>query len=187
MFLVPFENVMKLFMKIFCLSFSFGTWKLTPLPCILSLALIIVRLKSALTSLYQKQPSRSVLRKMCSENMQQNMQQEKTHGELRFIELALWHGCSPLNLLHIHRTPFLKNTPGQLLLLYSHTAKSMLYFVWVKGKFNSLSLIFAKYVNLLFVFCPLHYKPSLNYFHRYVVFFYWKYLTAMQWFLAGYV
>ena len=26
------------------------------------------------------------------------------------------HGCSPLNLLHIFRTPFLKNTCGQLLL-----------------------------------------------------------------------
>ena len=37
----------------------------------LSLASIIVQLESALNSLYQRQPSRSVLRKMCSENMQQ--------------------------------------------------------------------------------------------------------------------
>ena len=27
-----------------------------------------------------------------------------------FIEIALWHGCSPVNLLHIFRTTFYKNT-----------------------------------------------------------------------------
>ena len=37
----------------------------------LLLASIIVQLESALISLYQKQPSRVVFRKMCSENMQQ--------------------------------------------------------------------------------------------------------------------
>ena len=33
-----------------------------------------------------------------------------------FIEITLRHGCSPVNLLHIFRTLFLKNTSGQLLL-----------------------------------------------------------------------
>ena len=33
-----------------------------------------------------------------------------------FIEITLWHGCSPVNLLHIFRTPFTKNTSGWLLL-----------------------------------------------------------------------
>ena len=33
-----------------------------------------------------------------------------------FIKTALRHGCSPINLLHIFRTPFPKNTPGWLLL-----------------------------------------------------------------------
>ena len=37
-----------------------------------------------------------------------------------FIEIALRHGCSPVNLLHIFRTPFLRNTYGWLLLNY-HT------------------------------------------------------------------
>ena len=32
-----------------------------------------------------------------------------------FIEITLRHGCSPVNLLHIFRTPFLKNTSGRLL------------------------------------------------------------------------
>ena len=33
-----------------------------------------------------------------------------------FIEITLRHGCSPVNLLYIFRTPFLKNTSGRLLL-----------------------------------------------------------------------
>ena len=33
-----------------------------------------------------------------------------------FIETTIWHGCSPVNLLHIFRTPFTKNTSGWLLL-----------------------------------------------------------------------
>ena len=33
-----------------------------------------------------------------------------------FIEITLWHGCSSVNLLHIFRTAFLKNTSGRLLL-----------------------------------------------------------------------
>ena len=33
-----------------------------------------------------------------------------------FIEIALRHGCSPVNLLHIFRALFLKNTSGRLLL-----------------------------------------------------------------------
>ena len=38
-----------------------------------------------------------------------------------FAEITLWHGCSPVNLLHIFRTPFPKNTSGRplLILLYS--------------------------------------------------------------------
>ena len=33
-----------------------------------------------------------------------------------FIEIALRHGCSPVNLLYISRTPFPRNTSGWLLL-----------------------------------------------------------------------
>ena len=28
------------------------------------------------------------------------------------IEIALWYRCSPINLLHIIRTPFYRNTSG---------------------------------------------------------------------------
>ena len=34
----------------------------------------------------------------------------------KFFEIALRHGCSPVYLLYIFRTPFPKNTSGQLLL-----------------------------------------------------------------------
>ena len=34
-----------------------------------------------------------------------------------FIEIALWHGCSPVNLLYIFRTSFPSNTSGWLLLI----------------------------------------------------------------------
>ena len=33
-----------------------------------------------------------------------------------FIEITLLHGCSPVNFLHIFRTPFPRNTSGRLLL-----------------------------------------------------------------------
>ena len=32
------------------------------------------------------------------------------------IEITLCHGCSPVNFLHVFRTPFPKNTSGGLLL-----------------------------------------------------------------------
>ena len=53
----------------------------------------------------QKQSSRGVLRKRCSENMHCN-----------FIEVALRNGCSLVNLLHIFGTAFPKNISGGLLL-----------------------------------------------------------------------
>ena len=39
-----------------------------------------------------------------------------------FIKITLQHGYSPVNLLHIFRTLFLKNTSGRLLLLFSHNS-----------------------------------------------------------------
>ena len=38
-----------------------------------------------------------------------------------FIKIALLHGFSPVNLLHIFRTPFSQNTTGWLLLQYIWT------------------------------------------------------------------
>ena len=56
-----------------------------------------------LLNVLQKQPSRGVLKKSCSENMQQIYSRTP-------IEITLRYECSPANLLHIFRTPFLKNS-----------------------------------------------------------------------------
>ena len=69
----------------------------------------------------QKQPPRGALWKRCSENMQQiyrRTSMAKCNFNkllLNFIEITLRHKCSPVNLLHIFRTPFLKNTSEWLL------------------------------------------------------------------------
>ena len=64
---------------------------------------VVVLMPLTLQLLYmQKQPSRGVLMKRCSENMQQI------------------YRCSPVNLLHIFKTSFAKNTTGWLLLLYGN-------------------------------------------------------------------
>ena len=34
-------------------------------------------------------------------------------SQSNFIKIALWHGGSPVNLLHIFKTPFPKNTTGR--------------------------------------------------------------------------
>ena len=72
----------------------------------------------------QKQPPRGVFKKKCSENMQQIYTRTPMHKcdfnkvakQSNFIDIALQHGCSSVNLLHIFRTPFPKNTSWWLLL-----------------------------------------------------------------------
>ena len=73
-------------------------------------------------SCIQKQPPRDV-RKRCSENMPQIYRRtpmpkyDFNKVASNFIEIALQHGCSPVSLRHIFRTPFTKNTSELLLLL----------------------------------------------------------------------
>ena len=69
----------------------------------------------------QKQSSIGVLIKRCSENMQQiqrktNVRNCDFNKNCNFIEITLPHGCSPVNLLHLFRAAFRKNTYGGLLL-----------------------------------------------------------------------
>ena len=71
---------------------------------------------------YQKQPPRGVPRKRRSENVQQIYRRNPCRSAIsikllcNFIGIALRHGCSPVNFLHIFRTPVFKNTSGRLLL-----------------------------------------------------------------------
>ena len=67
-----------------------------------------------------------------------------------FIEITLRHGCSPVNLLHIFRIPFPRNTSGWLLLKVSEVntcnlGYSCLYFV-----------NYAVYSELLYFSCMAH-------------------------------
>ena len=56
-----------------------------------------------------------VLRKRCSENMQQ-IYRISPMPKCDFNKITLPHGCSPVNLLHVFRKPFPKNICGWLLL-----------------------------------------------------------------------
>ena len=57
----------------------------------------------------------------CSESMQQNYRRtpvpksDFNKVEKQLFEITLWHGCSPINLRHISRTPFHKISFGRLL------------------------------------------------------------------------
>ena len=70
----------------------------------------------------QKQPSTGVLKKTCSENMQWISGEHPWRSVIsiklqsNFMEITLSHGCSPVNLPHIFRTPFPRNTSRRLLL-----------------------------------------------------------------------
>ena len=74
--------------------------------------------------------TRGVLRKMCSENMQQIYRRIAMRSVIlmkllcNFIEITLRHGCSPVYLLLIFRTPYTKKASGRLLL---EICKSKIY------------------------------------------------------------
>ena len=74
---------------------------------------VTVKLKHAETA------SKGAFSKNCSENMQQIYRRTPMPSIkllCNFIEIALWHGLSPVNLLHIFREPVFKNFSGGLLL-----------------------------------------------------------------------
>ena len=81
---------------------------------------------SSQNKIVQRQPPRGVTRKMCSEKMQQISRRTTMPSVIsikllcNFIEIVLRHKCYPVNLLHIFRTYFLKNTSGWLLLIVNN-------------------------------------------------------------------
>ena len=100
--------------------------------------------KFVLTSM-QKQPPWGVPTKSCSENMHQIKGEHPCQSVIliklqsNFIEITLRHGCSPVNLLYVFRTPFLKKTYGQPLLSMStkliFTSKEFFFFRVITIKF----------------------------------------------------
>ena len=69
-----------------------------------------------------EQRSRGVLIKRCSEDMQQIYRRTPMPKCDFTLEITLRHGCSPVNLLHIFRISFPKNTSGGLLLIFASPA-----------------------------------------------------------------
>ena len=61
-----------------------------------------------------------------------------------FIETALRHGCPLVNLLHIFRTSFLKNTSGRLLLKHYNFRKNRKQKCNLKFRFRALQASFDK-------------------------------------------
>ena len=85
----------------------------------------------------QKQPPRVVPKKgvlkICSKYIGDHSCRSVISIKLQsnFIEITLWHECSPVNLLHIFRTPFPMNTSGRLRLqiyLDRHKLITCIYF-----------------------------------------------------------
>ena len=93
-------------------------------------------------------PQRGVLRKSCSENMQQIYRRTPWHSVIsiklqsNFIEIKFWRGCSPVNLLHIFRKSFSQNTSKRLLLGTDLSVTSLKkdsgtdVFLWILQKKN---------------------------------------------------
>ena len=82
----------------------------------------------------QKQPPIGVPRKSYSENMQQSYRR-KSMPKCDFNKVAK-HGYSPVNLLHIFRTSFPKNTSGRLLLNIDNICHRMFLFEYSRSRFK---------------------------------------------------
>ena len=75
-----------------------------------------------------------------------------------FIEITFRHGCSPVNLQHIFRTPFLNDTSGTLLL---RNVIIMNYFLLVEVVDFHNNMIFSTVLKVK-VGCLLYFAIDLN-------------------------
>ena len=112
--------------------------------------------KKARLSETQEQSPIGVPMKRCSENMQQiyrrtPMKRCDFNRAANFIEITLLHVCSPVNLLHIFRTVFTKNTSGRMLLEVPTTfytdqiLKKNKHFLWIfslRYKFYKFNVLY---------------------------------------------
>ena len=74
-----------------------------------------VRYKSSHPEVYLRKGALKICSKFAGGHLCQSVISIKLQSN--FIEIALRHGCSPANLLHIFRKPFPKNTTGRLLVI----------------------------------------------------------------------
>ena len=78
------------------------------------------------------------------------------------IEIALRHGCSPVNLLHIFRTPFLRSTSERILLTFKSWRMKCLTIDEKIAIFITLALSRVVYLTLLTV-APNHLIKLIGY------------------------
>ena len=74
----------------------------------------------------------------------------RTKLQSNYIEITHRNGCPPVNLLHIFRTPFPKNTPGGLLL--KETARKFQGLWLQKNFFSSVYAIATTCLDKCFLF-----------------------------------
>ena len=65
-----------------------------------------------------------------------------------FIEIALQHGCSPVNLLHIFRTPFIKTLLGGCF-CFSNVPLTLSYIMLKNGQtyFKNFAVQLLSFMN----------------------------------------
>ena len=122
---------------------------------------MLVCLKSKVT-LRKSMTSEAAIQR-CSENIQQNYRRTSM-PKCDFNKVAKelsrnrsLHECSPVNLLHIFRTPFLKNASGRLLVKTSYNHICFLYFLFsVKRQKQPPELVYKKSCSEKF--CKIHRK-----------------------------
>ena len=65
----------------------------------------------------------------------------KVAMQSNFIEIALRHGCSLVNLLHIFRTPFSKNTFGRIFLNIILSSADELWRSFTDNRKNNIQIL----------------------------------------------
>ena len=120
-----------------------------------------MQLESALNILYQKQPSASVLRKMCSENMYAaNFTYKKTHI-LKFPDITAWKNCNQSCVFIIFRVylSLLSNSGNNISFLCSLLIKILLlpFCNICYGTFFGWPAFYVSLLIILSMFCTLFY------------------------------
>ena len=103
---------------------------------------------SCVWSLCRRKRSECLFLKICNKFTKEHPCRSEISKKLlcKFLEIALRHGCSPVTLLHIFRTPLPESTSGWLL-LYSVKKVFFLNFAKFTGKLLCQSLFFNKVVG----------------------------------------
>ena len=147
--------------------------------------LILLLINNIYGSIYPEMLLRKVVPKICRKCTGEHQCQSVISIKLLcdVIEIALWHGCSPVNLLHVFRTPFTRNILGWLRLYLfgyllprnvkeTHTDQITLqcfYSVWKEKSNKPIKVATAKhflpgaYVIVKTCFDPENFHYSLKF------------------------